>query len=51
MNDISTSNPINHLNDILAAQRAAFLREGPPTLSRRRADLKKLRAAILARQA
>jgi coniferyl-aldehyde dehydrogenase len=50
MNDISTSNPINHLNDILAAQRAAFLREGPPTLSRRRADLKKLRAAILARR-
>jgi coniferyl-aldehyde dehydrogenase len=50
MNSISTSNPTNHLDDILAAQRAAFLREGPPTLSRRRADLKKLRAAILARR-
>src|SRR5262249_10282490 len=37
------------LGDILAAQRAAFLRDGPPTLSRRRADLKKLRAAILTR--
>jgi coniferyl-aldehyde dehydrogenase len=50
MNTISTSEPINHLNDVLAAQRAAFLRDGPPTLGRRRADLKKLRAAILARR-
>jgi coniferyl-aldehyde dehydrogenase len=50
MNAISISNPINHLQDILAAQRTAFLRDGPPTLSRRRADLKKLRAAILARR-
>lgn len=36
------------LEDTLAAQRAAFLREGSPTLAQRRADLKKLRAAILA---
>lgn len=36
------------LDDILAGQRAAFLREGPPTLATRKADLKKLRAAILA---
>src|SRR6516225_11966939 len=50
MNTISTSNPINDLDHILAAQRAAFLRDGPPTLSRRRADLKKLRAVILARR-
>src|SRR6516164_3983540 len=50
MNTISTSNPINDLNHILAAQRAAFLREGPPSLGRRRADLKKLRTAILARR-
>jgi coniferyl-aldehyde dehydrogenase len=50
MNAISTSNPINHLNHVLAAQRAAFLRDGPPSLDRRRADLKKLRAAILARR-
>jgi coniferyl-aldehyde dehydrogenase len=35
----------------LAAQRAAFLREGPPALAARRADLAKLKAAILARQA
>jgi coniferyl-aldehyde dehydrogenase len=50
MNTISTSNPINDLNHILAAQRAAFLRDGPPSLGRRRADLKKLRTAILARR-
>jgi coniferyl-aldehyde dehydrogenase len=50
MNPISATNPTNHLDDILAAQRAAFLRDGPPTLGRRRADLKKLRAAILARR-
>jgi len=49
MNAIPTGNPIDDLGDILAAQRAAFLRDGPPTLSRRRADLKKLRAAILTR--
>ena len=50
MNAISTSDPIKHLDDILAAQRAAFLRDGPPTLGSRRADLKKLRTAILARR-
>jgi len=50
MNAITTSNPINHLNHILAAQRTAFLREGPPALGRRRADLKKLRTSILARR-
>lgn len=36
------------LAEILGYQRAAFLREGPPTLAARKADLKKLRAAILA---
>ena len=35
---------------LLARQRAAFLREGPPSLATRRANLKKLRAAILARR-
>lgn len=34
----------------LARQRAAFLRDGPPTPAARRADLKKLRAAVLARR-
>jgi len=38
------------LDQILARQRAAFLRDGPPLLSQRRADLKKLRSAILARR-
>ena len=36
--------------DILSRQRAAFLRDGPPTLKQRKADLLKLRAAILARK-
>lgn len=36
--------------DILARQRAAFLQDGPPPLARRRADLKKLRAAVIARR-
>lgn len=40
----------DRLDDILARQRAAFLREGPPSLDQRRADLKKLRAAVLARR-
>jgi coniferyl-aldehyde dehydrogenase len=35
---------------ILTLQRAAFLRDGPPSLEQRRADLKKLRAAILDRR-
>lgn len=35
------------LDDILARQRAAFLNDGPPTLAQRKADLKKLRAAII----
>jgi coniferyl-aldehyde dehydrogenase len=34
----------------LALQRAAFLRDGPPTLKQRRDDLTKLKEAILARQ-
>ena len=38
------------LHTTLAIQRAAFLRDGPPTLKQRRSDLKKLKEAILARQ-
>ncbi|HTY50743.1 MAG TPA: hypothetical protein VMB48_13725, partial [Steroidobacteraceae bacterium] len=34
--------------DILARQRAAFQREGPPAAARRRSDLQRLRTAILA---
>jgi coniferyl-aldehyde dehydrogenase len=36
------------LNEMLIRQRAAFLRDGPPTLKQRRDDLGKLRASILA---
>ena len=38
------------LQATLARQRAAFLRDGPPTLKQRRGDLMKLKEAILARQ-
>jgi coniferyl-aldehyde dehydrogenase len=38
------------LTATLAHQRAAFLRDGPPTLAERRRDLLKLKDAILARQ-
>jgi coniferyl-aldehyde dehydrogenase len=41
---------VNVLPELLARQRAAFLRDGPPSLAERRANLKKLRAAVLARQ-
>src|SRR5262249_37235604 len=47
----SVTSPTVRSSEILSQQRAAFLREGPPPLSRRRADLKKLRSAILARRA
>lgn len=40
----------SRLDQILALQRVAFLRDGPPSLGQRRADLKKLRSAILARR-
>ena len=39
------------LSRLLASQRAAFLRNGPPSLAGRQANLKKLRAALLARRA
>ncbi len=38
------------LSAILEKQRAAFLREGPPILAQRTADLTKLKAALLARR-
>lgn len=38
------------LGDILARQRAAFLHDGPPSLGQRRADLKKLRVAVIAQR-
>jgi coniferyl-aldehyde dehydrogenase len=39
----------SRLADILARQRSAFLRDGPPTLAARKADLKKLKNAVRAR--
>ena len=38
------------LNAILARQRAAFLHDGPPSLAERKADLLKLKRAVLARR-
>jgi coniferyl-aldehyde dehydrogenase len=38
------------LSSLLASQRAAFLRDGSPSLATRRAHLRKLRAAVLARR-
>ena len=50
MNPGATYEPDNRLHQILAQQRAAFLHDGPPSLIQRRADLKKLRRAVLARR-
>lgn len=50
MNRITANDAGSGLDPILAFQRAAFLRDGPPSLSQRRADLKKLRGAILTRR-
>jgi coniferyl-aldehyde dehydrogenase len=38
------------LHTILSNQRSAFLHDGPPTLEQRRADLKKLKSAMIARR-
>lgn len=38
------------LSGILSRQRAAFLRDGPPSLAQRKADLKKLKTAVLAQR-
>ena len=43
--------PADDLPAILARQRAAFFREGPPSLEARRADLRKLRAAVVGTRA
>ena len=50
MNAINELQPSPNLHTTLARQRAAFLRDGAPTLQQRRQDLKKLKDAILARQ-
>jgi coniferyl-aldehyde dehydrogenase len=48
MNAMTNIEADHRLDQTLARQRAAFLRDGPPSLSERRADLKKLRSAVLA---
>jgi coniferyl-aldehyde dehydrogenase len=50
MNVIAATRAEDRLNQILGLQRAVFLRDGPPSLSQRRADLKKLRGAVLTRR-
>ncbi len=40
----------DELQTILAKQRNAFLKDGPPTLEQRRADLKKFKLAMIARR-
>ena len=39
------------LDEILAYQRAAFLKDGPPSITQRRASLDKLRSAVLSHKA
>ncbi|MFW1733734.1 coniferyl aldehyde dehydrogenase [Acinetobacter sp. ULE_I001] len=48
MNALNKTHPIENLNKILDQQRQAFLRSEPTTLSQRKANLKKLRVALLA---
>lgn len=50
MNAPVMNTPDMHLTSLLARQRAAFLRDGAPTLGQRRADLMRLRAALVARR-
>src|SRR5262245_17270236 len=50
MNRMAAKEADSPLDQILAGQRSAFAREGPPSLHQRRADLKSLRGAILARR-
>lgn len=50
MNTSNSTNAALRMGDILSQQRTAFLRDGPPALSQRKADLLKLKTAILARR-
>ncbi|ATU94219.1 hypothetical protein B5P45_26800 [Phyllobacterium zundukense] len=50
MNAITKIKTGSRLDQILARQREAFLRDGTPSLTERRANLKKLRNAVLARR-
>ena len=50
MNAPATVTSAASLGALLENQRAAFLRDGPPTLAERIADLTKLKSALLARR-
>ena len=50
MNAHAAATQETRLTALLATQRAAFLRDGPPSLAQRRADLKNLKTALLARR-
>ncbi len=50
MNAIARIDADRRLEQILAHQRAAFLQDGPPSLAQRRADLGKLKRAVVARR-
>jgi coniferyl-aldehyde dehydrogenase len=47
MNATANITEANRLGSLLAAQRAAFLREGAPSLAQRRADLAKFRSTLI----
>jgi len=50
MNATAKINDADHMGTLLAGQRAAFLRDGVPSLAHRRADLAKLKQALLGRR-
>ncbi|SCW50349.1 coniferyl-aldehyde dehydrogenase [Rhizobium mongolense subsp. loessense] len=50
MNAIPKIADAARLTTLLEAQRAAFLRDGSPSLARRRADLAELRKALISRR-
>ena len=50
LNPESRSRSDRERGDILVVQRAAYLRDGAPSLTKRRSDLKKFKAAMLARR-
>ncbi|MCQ1766947.1 coniferyl aldehyde dehydrogenase [Neorhizobium galegae] len=50
MNAITKNADAENLASLLDAQRAAFLRDGSPSLARRRADLAKLKKALIDRR-
>lgn len=52
MNSLSNEQDITvSLNDTLAIQKDAFLKDGPPSIAQRRANLDKLRSAVLSYKA